>query len=203
MVFDRVLIALCVCLGLSFAGSSSIAQVKDDDPDYMQEEGMVLYRAGNYDQAISVWSQKAENGDLNAAYQLSVVFSDGQVKTPDFDIAAKYLTQAAEGGDLRAQFDLGSFYDAGYGVRRDIKESFRWYSAAAKQGMDAAMFNTAMMYYDGAGTERNLIESYRWMYLANQAGIAGLGDVTLERIASELTAEELKQAIKLARSTFE
>jgi TPR repeat protein len=76
----------------------------------------------------------AELGDVEAQYNLGVMYDEGTSVEQDFGKAAEWYRKAAEQGFVDAQANLGMMYYHGIGVSRDHKEAARWLQQAADRG---------------------------------------------------------------------
>jgi TPR repeat protein len=76
----------------------------------------------------------AEQGDLDAQFQLGWKYLTGDGLPQSFIQAAQWFRTAAELGQLDAQYQLGLRYEQGEGVRQDAKQAWLWIMKAADQG---------------------------------------------------------------------
>ena len=97
--------------------------------------------AGDYESAMKLYRQIAEQGDAKAQATLGALYSVAQ----DHKQAAKWYRLAAEQGIALAQQTLGDQYTYSLGVPQDYKEALKWYRLAAEQGNDEAQFMVGMM----------------------------------------------------------
>lgn len=99
--------------------------------------------------AISWWRRSADQGNLDAMYQLGNAFTFGidaakTVPDPDREAAWWYF-RAASAGHREAQYGLGLLFLAGKGVMESREEAMRWMHRAAEQGhADAKRFVEGM-----------------------------------------------------------
>ncbi|MEW6158565.1 MAG: tetratricopeptide repeat protein [Verrucomicrobiota bacterium] len=77
---------------------------------------------------------KAEQGDLEACYELGWRQALGNGLPENEPEAVRWLTVAARKGHLLAQNNLGARYVSGEGVPKDLIEAYRWFQLAAEQG---------------------------------------------------------------------
>ena len=87
---------------------------------------------------IAEWKEAAENGNVDAQYNLSVMYEYGRGVPEDDKEALKWLMKSAEQGNPLAQFKLGYWYYVGQGVPKDFKESAKWWLIAAANGDEDA-----------------------------------------------------------------
>jgi TPR repeat protein len=103
--------------------------------------GYQSYLKGDYRAAYEEWLPLAELGDVEAQYNLGVMYDEGAGVEQDFAAAAAWYLKSAEQGFVDAQTNLGLMYYNGQGVARDHNEAARWFSKAASQGdQEAAEF---------------------------------------------------------------
>ena len=117
--------------------------------------------------------QPAEQGDVEAQYNLGVLYGMGRGVPLDDAEAVRWYRLAAEQGHARAQFNLGASYDFGRGVIEDADEAVRWYRLAAEQGEAAAQHNLGFMYATGRGVPQDDAEAVRRYRLAATQGVTG------------------------------
>ncbi len=96
--------------------------------------GYQSYLKGDYRAAYNEWLPLAELGDVEAQYNLGVMYDEGAGMEQDLAVAAKWYRRAAEQGFMDAQTNLGIMYFHGQGVERDLDEATRWFRQAASQG---------------------------------------------------------------------
>ena len=109
--------------------------------------------------------------------------------------------KAAEQGYADAQFNLGAMYGHGTGVPINYKEAIKWYLKAAEQGEAYAQNNLGHMYSEGKGIPKNNIKAYVWYSLA--AAQYEVFKISLERVAKEMTPEQIAEAQKEAAVLWE
>ena len=92
-------------------------------------------------------------------------------------------------------------YEKGLGVPQDYKEAVRWYTLAAEQGYAWAQLNLGAMYYNGHGVLADVVTAHMWSNIA-AAGGAKLGAESREKLAKQMTSEDLSKAEAMARACF-
>ena len=70
--------------------------------DYI--DGQRAYASGDYEAAILVWTQVAQDGNARAQYNLGWMHANGRGIAQDFQEAIKWYTKAAEQGNVNAQY---------------------------------------------------------------------------------------------------
>jgi TPR repeat protein len=105
---------------------------------------------------------------------------------------------AAAQDDPEATSNLGSMYLQGRSVKRDLMQAFQLFRKAAERGYAVAQNNLALMYANGQAVARDYVWAYAWMDLA--ANELPASAQLRERIAKEMTAEQIAQAGERAAS---
>jgi len=116
----------------------------------------------------------------------------------DFPRAFKEFKEDADKGIPQAMAPVAVMLHLGQGVKQDLKKALSWYRKAAEKGYEAAMANVGMMYYKGAGTIQSDIQAYAWLDVASYER-GGRKHGAIDRVASFLSPEDLKQAKALAK----
>jgi len=76
----------------------------------------------------------AEQGDVDAQFNLGIAYSKGVGVPQDDSEAVKWFLKAAEQGDAIAQLNLGIAYAVGQGLPQDFVYSYKWVNLAAAKG---------------------------------------------------------------------
>jgi len=122
--------------------------------------------------AVNFVRQKAERGDAEAQFQLSVIYQNGRLLPQDQAIAREWLIKAADQGHVKAMFNLGVTYGDGLGVPVDDAEAFKWYQAAANEGDPRAHFNLGVFFMSGRGTAANGTRALEHWFEAAMRGMS-------------------------------
>ena len=122
---------------LALAGCSGHSQ--RDAANY--QEGVDAYAKGNFAVALEKFKPLAENGNIQAQFNLGVMHRQGQGLPQDDKEAVKWWSKAAEQGHVEAQDNLGLRYARGQGVAQDWVQADKWFSIAAAAGNETAMKN--------------------------------------------------------------
>jgi TPR repeat protein len=87
-----------------------------------------LHKAGDTAAAVVIWKRWAEQGDVDAAYNLAVIHQHGDGVARDASQALKWYRFAAERGDRWSQLRLGAMYQGGEGVTADPVQAHYWFT---------------------------------------------------------------------------
>ena len=86
-----------------------------------------------YKEAVKWYTLAAEQGQVEAQYQLAECLSYGHGCKRNLEQACAWYTRAAEQQHGRAQFKLGLCYEEGRGVAADFAKAVHWYQQAGQQ----------------------------------------------------------------------
>lgn len=85
-------------------------------------------------QNITMLEKRANNGDVDAQYDIAVMYLSGQEVERDIHKGIKWLKTASENGNIYAQTRLGVAYLQGIGVRQNNEEALKWLEQASSHG---------------------------------------------------------------------
>ena len=162
------------------------------------QKGLEAAKTGDYATALREWTPLAEQGDVEAQYNLGQMYAEGQGVPQDYKAAVNWYTLAAEQGAAKAQFNLGFMYRKGQGVPQDYKAAVQWYRLAAEQGFAEAQTNLGTRYALGQGVPQNYVRAHMWFNLSSANG-AELGSENRDITAGEMTPVDILIAERLAR----
>jgi TPR repeat protein len=122
------------------------------------------------EQAIQWYTKAAEQGHVDAQYNLALMYKHGKGVLLDFRQTVQWYTKAAEQGHVDAQFNLALMYKHGKGVPQDFRQTIQWYTKAAEQGDVDAQYNLALMYKNGEGVPQDDKQAIQWYTKAAEQG---------------------------------
>ena len=131
MKFSKTLITTAI-LGFSLASFHYTAWA--DTPAQQFQQGFEATTRGDYQTAFKLWLPLAEQGNVNAQFNLGVMYANGRgVKQDDIE-AVKWYRKAAEQGHAPAQALLGLAYLLGKGVQLNKALAKEWFGKACDNG---------------------------------------------------------------------
>ena len=146
--------------------------------------------------------QAAEQGEMEAQYQIGQMFYYGQGVAQDYNAAEKWFRRAAEQGHLNAQNSYAFIYAEGRGFSKDPTKAAEWFRRAAEKGLAKSQSNLGMLYRLGEGVSQDHREAVKWFRRAAEQGYPvaqyQLGAYYLEGQAVEQDDAESAQWIWLA-----
>ena len=122
-------LTLTICLTLAvLLGSAGTSWGGD------YNKGLAAAESGDFATALRKFRPLAEQGNVDAQYNLGRMYGEGYGVPLDDKTALKWYTLAAEQGVASAQTNLGWMYDKGYGVKQDNVYAHMWGNIAASNG---------------------------------------------------------------------
>ena len=111
--------------------------------------------AVNREEAVKLLASAAKLGNPKAAYNLALLYLDGQTLPQDVKRSAELLRVAADAGNPEAQYALATFYKEGTGVPKDLDKAVRLLQAASLADNVDAEVEYAIALFNGTGTPKN------------------------------------------------
>ena len=99
------------------------------------DDGVNAYEKGDYKTALTIFEDLAKKGDIDAQYNLGLMYDNGRGVKQDYKKAFEWYEKAANQGYASAQNNLGVMYGNGYGVREDKKIAKEWFGKACDGGV--------------------------------------------------------------------
>ena len=97
----------------------------------------------------------AKLGHAVAAYDLGLLYMQGEQFVQDFKRAGELFAIAAEAGNPEAQYALATMYKEGRGVTKDMSKAMRLMQQASIAGNLDAMVEFAIAQFNGDGTPKD------------------------------------------------
>ena len=131
------------------------------------EHGLELEKQGDYENALKLYTQAADQGDTRAQMNIGYIYRSGRSGEKNPKLAAEYYLQAANQGVADAQWRLGDMYEFGEGVENDFKLAAYWFEKAAEQGKAIAQWRLAQLYENGEGADFDIQTALKWYLKAD------------------------------------
>lgn len=161
---------------------------------------------GEFGRAVELFEDEAVRANVEAAYELALLYRDGKGVKVDPERAFAWMTEAAETDWIRepnkfglpqAQYELARMYLEGVGTEPDPDEAVYWLERAVSQGHAGAALRLAQLYLKGGRIDADPISAYVWASFAAERLWGEEGDEAA-RIRDEarrkLNAEALGEA---------
>lgn len=163
------------------------------------EDANAAYQRGDYRTAVKLLRPLVDRGNADAQDILAIMYYVGQGLPQNRAEAIRLYRLAAEQGNAHAQDALGFAYQNGVGVHRDVGEAAKWFRKSADQDNLDAQFNLGEMYELGEGVPPDYVLAYMWFTLVASHGTRPYATRGIERVAQQMSFEQIAQAQKLAR----
>ena len=125
---------------------------------------------GDAEAKLLLKRKEGERGDLQAQWELALIYLDGQGVSKDEAEAAHWLGLAAQQGHVEAQFRLGQLLIHGASTVRDSVNGAQWLLSAARLRSQSAARELGDLYREGIGVKADDIEAARWWRQAAEQG---------------------------------
>ncbi len=131
--------------------------------------GLVQNWLGELEVSAKTHHQAADAGDLDAAFELYVLYAQGLGVNVDLDASESWLQRAADGNHPRALYNLGAAWASGRQGTVDMAKAADFYRRAADRGNARAAATLGVMILSGEieGTQEQAIE---WLDRADEDG---------------------------------
>jgi hypothetical protein len=109
------------------------------------DQAIAYYREGNYKEAVRWFRKSAEQGFVEAQYNLGTMCLEGQGLVQSDNEAAMWFRKSAEQGLANAQYNLGKMYFEGRGLVQSDSEAVKWLRKASEQGFAEASYTLGLI----------------------------------------------------------
>jgi serine/threonine protein kinase len=132
-----------------------VAVSKQDQARALYNQAVEKNRAKKPDEAVKLFQQAADLGEVRAMQQLGEMFMDGNGVEKDDEAAVRWFRKGADKGNTAAMLFLGGMYQLGNGVEQNDVTAAEWYRKAAAAENPEALFDLAMLYETGSGVGKD------------------------------------------------
>ena len=160
--FSRLAV-ITILITLSGALSGPAMAQSDD-----YTSAYIGYHLNNFEYAEKIWTELANDGDMNSQYALGVMQLRGESKNSSPEKAYQWFLLAAKKGHSTAMFNVGVALWEGSGVEQDREEALEWWQQSAEKGDSGAQFNLGLAYYLGEILPRDIDTAAKWISKAEQ-----------------------------------
>ena len=132
-------------------------RIAANDPVATCHQGGIQYNKGDYVGAFEYYTKAAELGDVEAHYQLSIMYQYEEGVEKDEEKIIHHLEEAAIGGHPNARYNLGCD-EYSYG---NVERAVKHWTIAATQGHDASIKSLMLEFRDGNVSKEDLTRALR------------------------------------------
>ena len=151
---------ICYILLLLMIGvhSTNAQQTADE----LLKKGDSLYEQKKFQEAVDCYKQAAQQGNVEAQFNLGYALYNGEGVDKDYASAAMWFKRAARQNFAKAQYNLAYCYMNGRGVPTDYDKALRYLTDAANNGNQNAQLTMAECYEKGVLTIQDQRLSQLW-----------------------------------------
>ena len=143
------------------------APARATPPPPSVRQGVELWRASKWDAAVSMWQPFAQDGDVDAMFNMGQAYKLGRGVALDKSTAGDWYRRAAVKGHLPAQANLGILL---FQATEKV-EAVRWLKAAADRGEMRAQYVLGIVHWNGDGAVKSLPLAYAYLVRAAAQGL--------------------------------
>ena len=147
----------------SYVHRQRMKRIEANDPVAMREMGKDKSHEGDYNTAFEYFTKAAALGDIEAHYQLSGLYQEGEGVEKDQIKQIHHLTKASIGGHPKARHNLG-WLEARRNGRLD--RAVKHFTIAAKLGDDKSLENLKELYKAGYVSKEDFAAALRGHHAA-------------------------------------
>ena len=90
------------------------------------EDAIAAAKKGDFATALRLWTPLAEQGDIEAQFNLGMLYADGKGVAQNYKSTVRWYTLSAKQGNYQAQYTLGLMYAQGQVVAQDYVKAHMW-----------------------------------------------------------------------------
>lgn len=180
-VMKKFTLVLCSLLLSACTVASSLSTVHpahsatQEAARALLNQAVTEYHAQDYAQALPLFRQAEQAGDMKAPRYLGLMSLNGQGVPRDAAQAFTYFQQAASKGDITGQYWLGYCYENAIGTAQNLALAKKWYEQSAQRGdviAAPAMVALGRLYEQGKGVAADHQQALAYYQQAKNAGDA-------------------------------
>lgn len=134
---------------LAIESCRKAAELQPESPHFTALLARAMSAAGRTEEAVVLYRDAAERGDLRAMVSLGLISETGDGAPKDLQLAYSLYERAAEGGSSDGAINLAVALVRGIGIERDIAEAERLLRSASETGSAIATYNLGVLAQDG------------------------------------------------------
>ncbi|UAL08261.1 MAG: sel1 repeat family protein [Candidatus Methanogranum gryphiswaldense] len=150
------------------------ASAGNKDGQYSMAAFCCAQKTKYYDpkRAAQLFQAAADQGHIEAAYQIGMTYAFGEGAKRDTGLAIKYLEMACEGGSQQAMVDYANMRFEGTMLPKDEHIAAKWFEVAANRCDGTAQYALACMYGNGIHFEKSDEMAAKWFRESAEMGDA-------------------------------
>ena len=157
--------------------------------------GIAAWQQGNHTAAVAIWTPLADQGDVDAAFNLGQAYRLGKGVAMDHGRAQLYFEQAARTGHADAAATLGIILFQ----NNDRPAAMRWLRIGAEGGEARAMLLYGTALYNGDGVAPDPVRAYALISRAAAQGL-DVAKATLADLDAAMPLAQRQKGVALAKT---
>ena len=152
---------------------TTTAQDNKSNAKQALDEGVRLYQAGEYRQALPYFYTAKELGNIKAGRYIGLMYLHGQGVAQDDKTAFDEFLMASDKGDVTSQYWLAYCYENGIGTPVMMVQAWQWYTKSAYRGDHVsapAMTALGRLYELGIGAKADRERAIIWYQKSASTG---------------------------------
>jgi len=129
-----VLVTVAVFIQIGPRKGEPLSETHSLSAKAMNQIGDKYYKTEEYQQARQWYEMAAADGNIEAMWNLGVIYEFGKGVVQDYQQARQWYEKAAAAGYAAAMNRLGVLYAYGRGVTQDSRQARQWFEKAAAAG---------------------------------------------------------------------
>ena len=122
---------------------------------------LFVYSNANQNQ-LKLYQIKSTNGDMNATYQLGLIYYNGKVVTKNIDKAFLYFNIASSYGNQKAKFNIAMIYSQKKFKNYNPTKAYNIFLELAKQNHIRSQYMVGYSLLKGIGVKYNPKDALKW-----------------------------------------
>jgi len=122
---------------------------------------LCIYSHANQNQ-LKLYHTQSTNGDINATYQLGLIYYNGKIVKKDLDKAFFYFNIASDYGNQKAKFNKAMIFSQKKFKNHSAEDAYALFEELAKQNHTRSQYMVGYMLLKGIGVKANPKEALKW-----------------------------------------
>ena len=182
-----------------FAQTNSNSKLSNEESSTL---GIEVLDSKSLEEKIALLSKAANEGNIDAQYDLAIMYKYGWGVEKDSILALEYFENAADEGHIEAGYHAGTIYYYGTGVETDYNLAANYLKMAAEGEHAGSQYRLGTMYFNGLGVEQDYIKAAVWLRMARFSGFAN-ATVLSDIIKDDLSVSQINESYKQYQELFD
>ena len=160
-----LLFGLIVCLCLAVWSGAALGETAKDTASMTAEESFQAakdaFTANDYEKAVEYYQLAADQGYVDAMFNLGIMYQGGIGVAQDYEKALEYARMSMERGVSEGALLLGELYAEGKGVEQDYAKALEYFQKALELNPVncAALDALGDLYAEGNGVAQDFAKA--------------------------------------------